>query len=78
MSIAFNVNDDLSVSFAETEDTFSAQDNNDVAMKIKSMQVAYSMGAMSIKAYSTERSNPNYDADADKEKVNEIALGLAF
>ena len=78
MSIAFNVNDDLSVSFAETEDTFSAQDNNDVAMKIKSMQVAYSMGAMSIKAYSTERTNPNYDSDADKEKVNEIALGLAF
>ena len=51
LSIAFNVNDDLSVSFAETEDTFSAQDNNDVAMKIKSMQVAYPMGAMSIKAY---------------------------
>ena len=83
MSIAFNVNDDLSVSYAETEDTYDAQNGtntatDDVTMKIKSMQVAYSMGAMSIKAYSTERSNPNYDADADKEKVNEIALGLAF
>ena len=84
MSIAFNVNDDLSVSYAETEDTYDAgtdlasAETADVTMKIKSMQVAYSMGAMSIKAYSTERTNPNYDADADKEKVNEIALGLAF
>jgi hypothetical protein len=86
MSIAFNVNDNLSISYAEVEDTFDAQGNtttggdgiDDVIMKTESLQVAYSMGSMSIKAYSTETSNPNYDSDADKLNVNEIALGLAF
>ena len=86
MSIAFNVNDNLSISYSEVEDTYDAQANtttggdgiDDVAMKTESLQVAYSMGSMSVKAYSTETSNPNFDSDADKLNVNEIALGLAF
>jgi outer membrane protein OmpU len=85
MSIAFNVNDNLSISYSEVEDTYDAQDMaggsssvDDVTMKTESLQVAYSMGSMSVKAYSTETSNPNYDADADNLNVNEIALGLAF
>ena len=85
MSIAFNVNDNLSISYSEVEDTYDAQTNvkggtevQDVTMKTESLQVAYSMGSMSIKAYSTETSNPNYDADAEKQNMNEIALGLAF
>ena len=83
MSIAFNVNDNLSISYSEVEDTYDAQDNattaiEDTTMKTESVQVAYSMGSMSVKAYSTETSNPNYDSDADNLNVNEIALGLAF
>ena len=83
MSIAFNVNDNLSISYSEVEDTFDAQDHestaiDDVVMKSESIQVAYTMGSMSINAYSTERSNNNYDSDADKLNVNEIAIGLAF
>ena len=83
MSIAFNVNDNLSISYAEVEDTYDTQDNastavEDVVMKTESLQIAYSMGSMSVKAYSTETSNPNYDSDADNLNVNEIALGLAF
>ena len=83
MSIAFNVNDNLSISYAEVEDTYDTQDNastavEDVVMKTESLQIAYSMGSMSVKAYSTETSNPNYDSDAPKQNVNEIALGLAF
>ncbi len=83
MSIAFNVNDNLSISYSEVEDTYDAQDNastavEDSTMKTESVQVAYSMGSMSIKAYSTETSNPNYDTNADNLNVNEIALGLAF
>ena len=85
MSIAFNVNDNLSISYAEVEDTYDAQSNvkggtesADVVQKTESLQVAYSMGSMSIKAYSTETTNPNYDSDAPKLNVNEIALGLAF
>ena len=85
MSIAFNVNDNLSISYSEVEDTYDAQSNvkggtevADVVQKTESLQVAYSMGSMSVKAYSTETSNPNFDSDADKLNVNEIALGLAF
>jgi len=83
MSIAFNVNDNVSISYSEVEDTYDAQDNastaiEDVTQKTESLQVAYSMGSMSVKAYSTETSNPNFDSDADKLNVNEIALGLAF
>ena len=36
------------------------------------------MGAMSIKAYNMETTNPGYDNDAEKMNVTEIALGLSF
>ena len=86
MSIAFNVNDNLSISYSETEDTYDAQANtttggdgvDDVTSKTESIQVAYTMGSMSINAYSTERTHNNYDSDVDKINVNEIAIGLAF
>ena len=82
MSIAFNVNDDLSISYAETEETYDSRNCNynyyDVTQEAESLQIAYSMGSMSIKAYSTEITNPNYDEDAANLKKNEIALGLAF
>ena len=42
------------------------------------LQIAYSMGGMSIKAFQAELSNPDYDADAAKVDQTEIALGLAF
>ena len=81
MSIAFNVNDNMSISYAETEETHDAGTStttSDVTQDSDSLQIAYSMGAMSIKAYSTSISNPNYDANAKELSVNEIALGLAF
>ena len=85
MSIAFNVNDDLSISYTETEDTYDAQSNVkggteivDVTMETEALQVAYSMGAMSIKAYNMETTNPGYDSDASKRSISEIALGLSF
>ena len=85
MSIAFNVNDDLSISYAETEETYDSRDmltatteTADVTQNTDSLQVAYSMGSMSVKAYTTEIVNPNYDEDAANLKKNEIAIGLAF
>ena len=50
----------------------------DVDQKIDAIQLAYSMGGMSIKAYQMEVENPAFDEDADDSKVTEIALGLAF
>ena len=85
-SIAFNVNDDLSISYSEMTATYDSRGHTtsgvtqelDVDEKHESLQVAYSMGAMSIKAYSTEITNPNFDEDAATRNVNEIALGLSF
>ena len=85
-SIAFNVNDDLSISYSEMTATHDPQTNvaNSTAElagvdeKHESLQAAYSMGAMSIKAYTTEITNPNFDEDAATVTKNEIALGLAF
>jgi outer membrane protein OmpU len=83
MSIAFNINDNLSVSYTETEDTYDAQSDMatnilDVTQETEALQIAYSMGGMSIKAYNMETTNPGYDADASTKSISEIALGLAF
>ena len=83
MSVAFNVNEDLSISYTSTEDTYNAQDDAataiaDVTQDTTAVQVAYSMGAMSVKAYQMETKNPGYDSDAADLNVTEIALGLAF
>ena len=83
ISIAFNVNDDLSVSYTETTDTYNAQDNASAAvanvdMKTEAIQLAYSMGGMSIKAYNMDTDNPGYDSDAKGKSVTEVALGLSF
>ncbi|AFS48096.1 hypothetical protein HIMB5_00013580 [alpha proteobacterium HIMB5] len=85
LSLAFNVNDDLSISYTDIDDTYDNQDDNgtsaqtaDVTQSMESIQIAYSMGSMSIKAYTTETTNPNYLQDAATRTVNEIAVGLAF
>ena len=85
MSIAYNVNENLSLSYTSTDDTYDAQANQagadgvaDVTQTTDAIQIAYSMGAMSVKAYQMETKNPGYDSDASKLNVTEIALGLAF
>tara|TARA_B100000886_G_scaffold217485_1_gene150923 strand:- start:554 stop:1678 length:1125 start_codon:yes stop_codon:yes gene_type:complete len=86
MSIAFNVNDNLSVSYTKSEDTYDTQDDaktavttdDDVTETIDAIQFAYSMGGMSIKAYNMEVKNPDQDDDAADHSVTEIALGFAF
>ena len=86
MSIAFNVNDNLSISYTMSEETYDTQDDvatavttdDDVTESIDALQVAYSMGGMSIKAYNMEVTNPNQDDDAADQSVTEIALGFAF
>ena len=50
----------------------------DVTQETEALQIAYSMGGMSIKAYNMETTNPGYDDDAATASKTEIALGLAF
>ena len=85
MSIAFNVNDDLSLSWSEMTATHDPQQHTSAGVDVvgvdekhESLQVAYSMGAMSVKAYTTEITNPNFDEDAETVTKNEIAIGLSF
>jgi len=83
MSIAFNVNDNLSLSWTDTDDTYDIQDAAttalaDVTQSTDALQIAYSMGGMSVKAYRMTVSNPNYDSDATSAEKSEISLGLAF
>jgi len=84
-SIAFNVNDNMSVSYAKATDTYDAQSHNssgtetlDVEMELKSIQAAYTMGAMSVKAQRTETDNVKYDSNGGSVTKTEVALGLAF
>ncbi len=86
MSIAFNVNDNMSISYTTSEETYDTQDHaatavttdDDITEEIDAIQVAYSMGGMSIKAYNMEVTNPDQDDDAPDQSVTEIALGFAF
>ena len=86
MSIAFNVNDNMSISYTTSDETYDTQDDaltavttdDDVTESIDAIQIAYSMGGMSIKAYNMEVTNPEQDDDAADQSITEIALGFAF
>ena len=86
MSIAFNVNDNMSISYTTSDETYDTQDHvatavttdDDVTETIDAIQIAYSMGGMSIKAYNMEVTNPDQDDNAADQSVTEIALGFAF
>jgi len=89
-SITMNVNDNLSISYAQADDTYDAGSGAaaasttgdgavaDVTMSMTSIQAAYSMGSMSIKAYRTKTDNAAYNSGGGSTQVNEIALGLSF
>ena len=83
MSIAYNVNDNLSISYAKASDTYDAQHDSataieDTDMDFKTLTAAYSMGSMSVKALHTSVDNVGYDSDGGSLDTMEIALGLAF
>ena len=83
MSIAFNVNENLTVSYGELTETYNAQNNASTAianvdMESDSIQFAYTMGSMSIKGYQTETDNPGWDSNADSNTETEIAVNFAF
>ena len=85
MSIAFNVNENLSLSWGELEETYDAQSNvtggteiADVEMSSTSIQFAYTMGSMSFKGYQTDTDNPGWDSNAKSNEVTEFAVNFAF
>ena len=79
MSVAFNVNDDLSMSYGELEDTREAHGaTSAVATEVKSIQVAYSMGSMAVKAKRVETDNPYNQTTNNSTEHTEISVSFTF
>ncbi len=79
MSLAFNVNDDLSMSYGELEDTKEAIGSTTaVATEVKSIQVAYSMGSMAVKAKRVETDNPYNQTINNATEHTEISVSFTF
>ena len=82
--IAFNVNDDLSVSYGEYQSKkagirdSNARDNSDATnVTVSSWQAAYTMGGASIRIADVKADNVGFTA-GDNQTATIVSLGLAF
>jgi len=77
--IAFNVNDSLSISYAELESTKKVTGSPKVLTKAESLQVAYTLGGAALKFADTKVTNATYStvASNDVEGMT-LAVSLAF
>jgi len=80
--ISFNINDDLSISFGEMESTrhvTNATGSNKNITTAQSIQLAYSMGGMSIKIAESDVDNATYSSGTGSDfDATTVALSLAF
>ena len=77
--LQFNVNDDLSMSYGELEDTREAHGaTSAVATEVKSIQVAYSMGSMAVKAKRVETDNPYNQTSGNSTEHTEVSVSFSF
>jgi outer membrane protein OmpU len=78
MSIAFNVNENLAISYSDGEiDHFGVGATADVEEDFSSINVSYTQGGMTVAAQRAEADNAAGTLNADEE-VTEIVLSLAF
>jgi outer membrane protein OmpU len=75
--LAFNVNDDLSVSYGEREVEFKAPSAANVTEKGEGVAIAYTMGSMKIAGNRNEVRDNDGTASSNDE-MTEIALSFAF
>jgi outer membrane protein OmpU len=75
--VAFNVNDNLSVSYAEYESEEHLGITGGQTADVESIQLAYNIGGATVKVASTEVSDARYVAGATSEGFT-AALSLAF
>ena len=82
--IAFNVNDDLSISYSEYDTRkagfvhssgYTAPNTRKV--EVESIQIAYTMGGASIRIAEIEATNVGFSSGANKD-ATVVSLGLAF
>ena len=77
-SIAFAVNDDLSISYGNMEDTKEAiSATAAVVAEMESYQMSYSMGGMAISAQHTKTDNGYFDSNTSSDNT-EIAISFSF
>ena len=80
MSIAYAVNDDLSVSYEVEKSTAVTVDETDADVEQKStgLQLAYNMGGMTLALVRNSHDNPSYSSTAADEDQTLIAVTMAF
>jgi len=77
--IAFNVNDNLSVSYGNHSSTRNLRSGTSVELVAESLQLAYTMGGASIKIAESTVDNGSYTSGTSKDRDGTtIALSLAF
>ena len=77
MSIAFNVNDNLSISVGTQDNKYDRNATADTTETVDGLSASYTMGATSIRAHFAESSNDGGVAQASAEYM-EISLLLSF
>ena len=79
MSVAFNVNDNLTISYGSHEDNKEADsaNANTVDVDIDSIQAAYTMGSMAVKVQNTQTDNPNFVNNTESD-MSEINVSFSF
>ena len=75
--VAFNINENLSVSYGEAETEFSNPSAADVVESVEGVAIAYTMGSMKIAGNQNEGSNMGGTAGSD-DSMTEIAVSFAF
>ena len=73
-SIAFAVNDSLSISYGSME---TEEDGSSIDQEITGFSIGYSMGGMSFKAHRNKGENINNEASNESEHT-EVAVSFAF
>ena len=77
--VSFAVNDDLSISYGNHKSDRVLNNGTSVENDANSLQLAYSMGGVSIKIAQTEVDNQNYTSGTSGDRDGtSIALSLAF
>jgi outer membrane protein OmpU len=76
-SVAFNVNDDLSISYGNMEDTKHKVATADAGADITAINIAYTMGSMAVKIKQTDTDNANFTTAKTAERT-EIAVSFSF
>lgn len=77
--VAFNVNDDLSISYGEFESEKANNGAANVTAEARSIQLAYSMGGASLRLAENSVDNAQYSTAVNKDMDGTtISLALAF